>query len=280
MNEGDKDNRRNRIGKSVSCDLFFRLHVSLCSQNKLLINGMPISIRMIRGNDNFPMYSSKGKKFLIKFQDLAIYIKRCRIYPDVQLGVTNALQSTPINYFVTRNEVKQFSISKDLIAASFENVFTGALPRRLLIAFIDDSGFNGSSKSEPYLFTNYLITHIASYVDGVQYPSVSYEPDFQNSLYMREFVNVYRFFNQDEGIPQANIEYGKYIDEQCVFAFDLSPDGSVGSETGTLSLLRRGSVKIEVKFQASASSALHMLVFAQFDNVISVDKYRNVSTDY
>ena len=282
MNAKDDTNRRHRIEKSKQVDLFFRLHVSLCSQSRLMINNVPITIRMIRGKDNFVMVDSDktSKNFAIKISDLSLHIKRCRIFPDVVLGLTKALDSTPINYFVTRNEVKHFSVSKGLSTISFENVFNGMIPRRMLVGFIEDSALNGSVNQEPFHFKHNKLSNIAAFVDGIQYPSLSYSPDYTNSLYIHEFLSIYRYFNQDEGLPQIDIDYDDYTTKRCFYAFDLSPDGSVGAETGVLSLVKRGTVKIDVKFSEALSEALHLIVFAQFDNVISIDKFRNVTTDY
>ena len=58
--------------------------------------------------------------------------------------------------------------------------------------------------------------------------------------------------NQDEGIPQLDLSYKDY--KNCVlFAFDYTADGSMGSESGTLSLVKRGNIRVEVRFIFSTS---------------------------
>ena len=45
-------------------------------------------------------------------------------------------------------------------------------------------------------------------------------------------------------------------------------------------MVKRGNIKVEAKFNASLSAPIHMVVFEQFDKLIQIDKYRNVSLDY
>jgi len=65
-----------------------------------------------------------------------------------------------------------------------------------------------------------------------------------------------------------------------MYAFDLSPDGTLGAESGTLNLMKRGNIKLEMKFKAALKKAIHMLVLGQFDNLIEIDAARNVKLDY
>ena len=97
---------------------------------------------------------------------------------------------------------------------------------------------------------------------------------------MREFINLYRYTGQDEGIPQLNIDYDKYSSTYCLFAFDLSSDGTLGGETGTLNLLKRGSIRLEIRFSATLTNQIKLIVLGSFDNVITVDKERTVTLDY
>ena len=208
-----------------------------------------------------------------------IVIKRVRVFPDVAAGIMIALDKSPVKYFISRSVSKNFSISNGLSSFTTDNIFTGPLPKRMVIGFITNSAFSGAKDEDPFEFKDFTLNYLACYIDGNQVPSVAYTPDFENDLYMREFVSLYRYINQDEGIPQCDIKYKDY--KNCVlFAFDLSPDGCVGAEAGTLSLVRRGNIRAEVRFKKTLEKAITMVVFAQFDNLIQIDKYRNVSLDY
>ena len=96
---------------------------------------------------------------------------------------------------------------------------------------------------------------------------------------MREQLSLFRCTGQDDGIPQCDIDYEKYKSTYCLFAFDLSSDGTLGGETGTLNLLKRGSIRCEIRFAKTLKKQIK-LVLGQFDNVIAIDKERSFSIDY
>ena len=143
-----------------------------------------------------------------------------------------------------------------------------------------NSALTGDEKTDPFQFDNFDINHIAAIVDGVQYPAVPYTPDFEKDLYIREYVGMYEALNQDEGIPQLEIDYKDYKSRLCFFCFDLSSDGYLGGESGVLSLMKRGYIRVDIKLKNASKEPFHMIALGQFDNLIQIDKFRNVVLDY
>ena len=265
-----------------SFDLYFRIHSPLCEQDKLLINGVPLLFKFTKNNSGFPLILKKGdtNEYKITFEKLGVHIKRVKLFPEAQRSIISGLEKAPAKYFITRNDVKSFAIPAGQSSASIENVFNGILPRRVLVGLIKDLTSTEASRGDPFQFEHYNTNYITLTVDGVMTPSIPYTPNFGENQYMREFVNLYRFFGQDEGIPQLNITYKEYLEKYTLFAFDLSPDGSIGAENGTLSLIKRGNIRLDIKFTDKHLHHLKVIVFAQFDNLITIDKDRNVALDY
>ena len=233
--------------KNKVFDLYFRLHTSIAQQNNLLLNGVPIGIKLIRTQDSYPLINpSENVKATIMIEKISIFLRRVRLFPDVQAAIAMALEKSAAKYFITRNEIKSFSIGSGISSVSIENVFTGTLPRRLIVGFVKNSALTGDEKTDPFQFNNFDINHIAAIVDGVQYPAVPYTPDFEKDLYIREYVGMYEALNQDEGIPQIEIEYKDYKSRLCFFCFDLSSDGYLGGESGVLSLMKRGYIRVDI----------------------------------
>ena len=158
-----------------------------------------------------------------------------------------------------------------------ENIFAGILPKRLIIGFVEENAYAGDPKLDPYHFEHLNINQISLNIDGNTIPSIPYQPDFPNNC-MREFVNLFRVLGQDEGIPQLDLSYDDYKSKKTLFAFDLG--GPLGGEAGSLSLLRRGAIRLEVRFASETTKQYKIIVFGQFDNLISIDKDRNVFLDY
>ena len=261
-------------------ELYFRLHAAICQQSNLLLNGMPMSITLNRGRDALLYTSKKDFEYRVKLETVKIIIRRVKVFPDVQAGIAMGLEKAPAKYFITRNVVKSFSLAQGLGYSTIDNVFSGCLPKRMIVGFVTNSSFTGSRRSNPFRFSHNNISQIVSYLDGVQVPSIAYTPDFDEDLYMREFISLYRYMNQDEGLPQMKINLTDFKEKHCLFAFNFSPDGSTGAESGTLSLVKRGNIRLDVRFKEALANPLFVIVFAQFDNLIQIDRYRNVTVDY
>lgn len=274
----DKTGTLQAFGKK-KFDLYFPVHVSLAQQNTLLISGVPIVIRLTK-NPGYYGLMSASKDHSFKVLDISIHLRRVKLFPDVQLAIEKGLEKSPANYFVTRNEVKSFVINSGSSVANFESIFNGIMPKRMFVGFVKQADYESKGTNNPFYFDDLKINHIVTFANGVQVPSIAYTPDFSTSKFMREFVSLFKYANQHETHPQVQATYLKYASGHTLFAFDYSPDNSIGAESGTLSLVKRGNIRLEVRFSAATTQNVYMIVFAQFDSVISVDKYRNVSLDY
>ena len=74
-----------------------------------------------------------------------------------------------------------------------------------------------------------------------------------------------------------HISRDEYADGFTLFAFDLTPDLDKG---GHFHLVKQGNLRLELHFATQLPETINVIVYAEFDNVIEVDKARNVLFDY
>ena len=72
-------------------DLIFPLHISLAQQNTLLISGIPIVIRLKRNPAYFGILGG-SKEHQFKIHDIAIHVRRVKLFPDVQVAIEEGLK--------------------------------------------------------------------------------------------------------------------------------------------------------------------------------------------
>ena len=58
-----------------------------------------------------------------------------------------------------------------------------------------------------------------------------------------------------------------------LFAFDLAPDGCDGA---CFHLVQKGYLRIEIHFAAALAQTVYVIVYAEFEAVLEIDKGRNV----
>ena len=68
-----------------------------------------------------------------------------------------------------------------------------------------------------------------------------------------------------------------YFDGYALYAFDLTSD--LG-EDNHFSLARQGSVRLSLKVSAALANTVTAVAYAEFENVIEVDRDRNVVFDF
>ena len=79
---------------------------------------------------------------------------------------------------------------------------------------------------------------------------------------------------RDEGNDIAREDYsGGY----ALYAFDLTPDLA---EEGHFNLAKDGSVRLDLKFAAALPNTINVVAYAEFENVIEIDRNRNIIFDY
>ena len=79
---------------------------------------------------------------------------------------------------------------------------------------------------------------------------------------------------KDEGNLISREDYsGGY----ALYAFDLTPDLS---EDDHFNLNRDGSLRVDMKFANPLIATINVIVYAEFENVIEIDRNRNVLFHY
>ena len=105
-----------------------------------------------------------------------------------------------------RGVVKSFNIPTGSLDVNFDNAILGQIPRRMFLALVHSSGFNGVEADNPFRFQHFNLNYLTASVDGVQYPSIAFTPNFTSDHYIREYMSVFETLNQVTNRFLFNIE--------------------------------------------------------------------------
>jgi len=101
--------------------------------------------------------------------------------------------------------------------------------------------------------------------------------NYDGNLYIRAYNSMFSGtskLNCDEG---NGISRDDYKDGYALYAFDLTAD--VG-EDDHFNLVKHGNVRLALKFAEALAETVTVIAFAEFDNVIELDRDRNVLVDF
>ncbi|XP_071579508.1 uncharacterized protein F54H12.2-like [Temnothorax nylanderi] len=249
--------RARYIHEGHALDLIGHLHCDVFNQDKFLINGVEVRMRLVRSKDSFCLMKNTSTS-KIRILDASLLVRRAKISPGVLLAHARMLSKTTAKYPLTRVEVKTFTIHAGLVGESIDNVILGQLPKRIIVGFVDNRAFNGDRKLNPLL-----------------------QPSFSKDepLYVEAYHSLFsgtgiHFLNEGNSISRED-----YAEGFTLFAFDLTPDLSANC-AGHWNLVKHGSLRLEVRFEKALTATVNCIVYAEFDNVLEIDSSRQIIVDF
>ena len=134
-------------------DMIGHLHRDVFNQDKMLLNGVEMRLRLLRSKDAFClMDSSDDGKFNIKIKEATLIVRRAKISPGILLAHANSLARSTAKYPITRVEVKSFTMHTGILRDTLNNVILGQLPKQIVIGFVDNRAFNVLRGKIPLIF--------------------------------------------------------------------------------------------------------------------------------
>jgi hypothetical protein len=259
-------------------DMIGNIHNDLFFQDKYLPSDVGLRVRLVRNKNAFCLMSSHADaSFKIKIVDCKLYIRKVKLSPSVFLAHAKAFEIGNAKYPVRRVICKTFTVPTGNLDCSQENLFAGQLPTRLVIGCVDNDAFNGNYGKNPFNFKHYSLTQIKVYLDGQQQHIKPLEPNFTANQFVNAYMSLYSGTGKQQKDEGNLIERSDYSGGYALYAFDLTPDMA---EEGHFNLAKEGSVRVDLKFSVALPNTINVIAYAEFENVIEIDRNRNVIFDY
>ena len=258
--------------QSKTVDLFGRIHADLFHQEKLLITGVGMHIKMIRSKTPFVLMTNEGAaSYKVRIERAILHVKKVKVANAIALAHAKALEYGNAKYPLQRVECKTFSVPSGGHDVIQEKIFTGQLPTRVVVGCVDNDAFNGVFKKNPFNFQNYKITRISLHVDGEEKCPLTC--DFETGRIAQAYMSL--FSSTEKAFKDEDIDISRedYTSGYSLFCFDLTPD--LG-ESDHFSLIKSGNVRLAINFAYELVRTINVIVYAEFQNVLEIDRNRNV----
>jgi len=261
---------------SHAVDMMGRIHADMFFQDRYLLNEVHVKIKLVRSRNSFCLMSAE--EFKVKIENAIMFVRKVKLSPSVFLAHAKALDNATAKYPIRRAVCKTITIPNGFRDVSHEKLFSGQLPTRLVIALVSNTAFNGAFDINPFNFHHYNVMEISVYSDGQQqYGIKPLTTDFTSGLYVRAYNTLFSGTGKvfkDEGNALDRTTFSKGY---ALYAFDLTPD--LG-EDDHFNLAKQGSVRLVLKFREALAENVTAIAYAEFQNVIEIDRNRNVIYDF
>ena len=152
-------------------DLEGPLYIDVCQQDRFLINGVQIDVKLIPSSDAFVLMSPQGeKRYKYEIGDAILKISQVKLNPGVMISHAEQIKKSPALYPYMRSDVRTFNIQSGSFSWGMDDVFQGQIPCRVVVGLVSSKAFSGAYDKNPYNFHHFNCNFIGLYADGQSVP--------------------------------------------------------------------------------------------------------------
>ena len=275
FNNGYLKRRSYMMGKK-NVELFGRIHADIFFQNRYLINNVSLK-RLSISRSSFCVMAKDTSNFRADISQAILLVRKVKINPEVMLAHAKILENATAKYPIKRVHTKIVTIPKNNFSIVEDNISNGPLPNKILLCMVDCDAYNGKYNKNPFNFKHNDLSRISFEVDGKEVPYKALELDYDKDLYIRAYYSM--FNGVDKGLYDNGngINRDDYKNGNNIFCFDLTGDLC---SSNNFNLLKQGNLRLNLVFKQGLPNSVNCIIYMEFDNVIEINKNRQVFFDY
>ena len=258
--------------------LLDRLHLDLFQQEKFIPNGVDIRLRFNRNKSNFYMMTKTPMTGKVQIMSMLMWVRKVRPTATVLNAINQRLNTETAKYPLRRVEVKTFTIASGTQSKIEDHLFQGQMPKRIVVGLVANEAFNGTPGTNPFHFQNAGVKKLEVSINGETVMSRPYEPDFANNMYLRSYLSLYQGLGKLGYDWAPDVTLGEYKNGYTLWCIDFTKDQE--AQLDRFHLIQTGNLRIEIQFAAALGKTFNCVVYAEFDNLLEINKQREVSIDY
>lgn len=153
-----------------------------------------------------------------------------------------------------------------------ENLLTGQIPDRVIIALVNSQNLHGTQTTNPFVFTDNNLTYINVSVDGDQVSGRPLDLSFSEKTpkYMRAYYNIFDGLGYTDCDVGLDLDPNEFRNGKQLYVFQLRP------LTETFTAPKYGNVKIELKWNPGTDHPLTVLCYAEYQAVLYIDNTKSI----
>ena len=256
------------FGASKKVDLEGPLLADIFQQDRMLLNGVELNIKLWPARDRFTLLSaSEELDFKIVLDE--VYLKVCKVTPTnaIMFAMSETLKEKQALYPFVRTEVRAFHLQTGQYNFHLEDLYQQNVPSEMIVCMVDAEAYHGTFLKNPYNFQTFDLSQLALYVDDESVPCKPLKMNFEKNIYVQAYNTL--FENPGEKNP-CSITREEFDSGYAIFRFRLTPD-DVESLPNT-----RGNVKLSGRFSVALTTNVTLIVVGKFRHMLKIDNSRSI----
>ncbi|XP_067937309.1 uncharacterized protein F54H12.2-like [Watersipora subatra] len=275
----EKRKRKRLTEKRKTVQLIGKIHSDIFFQNRYLLNGVDLKLTLIKNSDKLILMSGGASGFKLKIINASFFERKVKINDGIQMKHIKMLEKKlkPALYPIRRVTMKSFNIPSGSLSCNEANLFNGILPKRIVIGMVDARSFEGYFEYNPFNFKHKNLKHCSLLVDGKMVHQKPFFTDFSNDQFLRSYFSLIEGTGKAFKDVGIGIDRTEYAHGYSLLAFDLTPSLD---DDGSFNVLKKGNIRFEAKFNSGLDVPVNVIVYAEFDAIIKIDKNRAVLPNF
>ena len=201
-----------------------RIHSDLFNQEKLILNGIDLTVKFHRHKPEFCLLSADTTPaYKITIVDAILYVKKTELAPSVFNAINTVLNDKNAQYAITRTTPKVLTVPRGQQSQHIDNAFLGEIPKRIAICMMDNDSYNVNCKKNPFNFKHYKLTQIGISVNGEEIPFKPLKLNFDDKLFVTAYNTLLSGTEKLHGNSGSIIKREDYSDGYTIIVADLTP---------------------------------------------------------
>ena len=263
------------------------LHSELFHQDRYLLNGVEVKVKLTCGKPGFFLMSNEKKSdgstvdndaFKISITEAKMYVPYVHLQEKAAEDIEKQLEKNPAVYPIQRIVTKTISIDANTEEHHLENISKGQLPTKMIVGLVSTKAKQQDLTQSPFFFGAYNVKKMEVNVDGMPYSKRALTPDTTNAAYAKTYMNIFESLNYiKEGENTPVISTAAFTQGFALYPFNLNP--GCPSDPGTFK--KTGNVSLFLEFDETViTSDLQLLVMCIYDKTVRIDKDKNFTKDW
>ena len=139
---------------SKTVELQGRIHSDLFNQEKLILNGFDLTVKLHRHKPEFCLLSADtAPAYKITIMDTIFHVKKIELTSSVFNAIDTFLNDKNTQYAITRTTPKVFTVPRGQQSQHIDNAFLGEIPKRIAVCMMDNDSYNINYKKNHSTFS-------------------------------------------------------------------------------------------------------------------------------
>ncbi len=249
------------------------LLLDLFNQPRPMPNSLNIDIKLFPTRDAFKLLCNPTTlQATCKLENVCLWVPKIELEPEAQNAIDTILTKTPLLYPFMRTEMRTVSIPAGTFSKTFEDLFQGEVPTRMLVGMVDGDAYNGNYGLNPLRFKHFNVASMGFYVNGEPTPREPYELNFTEGQYLDGLKSLYDVAGKSFENTNIPINRDQYRQGFALIGFEVDPTTSANFDY--LGKYKAGRTRLAVRFHKALKKTTTLIVYATFPEVMQIDKAR------